>query len=62
MMIAVIKHMERIRPSDAVIRMLARLLYLMAAIAITTVAARPFFTIGINLRRPDLIKALATVH
>ncbi len=41
--------MDRIRPSDCVMRWMTWLLYGMGMIAFTAVVARPFFTVGINL-------------
>ncbi len=49
MMAAAMEFMDSIHPPERVIRWLMRLLYAMAAIVITTVVARPFFTVGINL-------------
>jgi conjugal transfer pilin signal peptidase TrbI len=41
--------MDRIRPSDRIIRWLLRMLYAMGVVALAVALCRPFFTIGINL-------------
>jgi len=47
--IAVMDFMDRIHPSARAIRWMMRILYGMGILSLTMFAARPFFTVGINL-------------